>query len=283
MASKTATVRRVRDPSEEAARSRNRRKGRAGSRRQGCVPPRARQRACQAGTSPAREGAGRQGPGEQRRGDQGRRHQGRRQGREPPGRPPPTRKRREHLRQPVARSVRCRRQEDDQAAPRSAATSPTSSSTPSCPPRRSPPSRSRTSSRCSPTWASTSSRAKRPTRTRRRTRTTTTRPTANSSKSRRRPSPKPRSPSRPSAPTIPCACICARWARSSCSSREGEIAIAKRIEAGREAMIAGLCESPLTFQAIIIWRDELQRRKDLPARHHRSRSDLCRPRRQEQA
>jgi RNA polymerase primary sigma factor len=40
-------------------------------------------------------------------------------------------------------------------------------------------------------------------------------------------------------------------------SREGEIAIAKRIEAGREAMIASLCESPLTFQAIIIWRDEL--------------------------
>jgi len=40
-------------------------------------------------------------------------------------------------------------------------------------------------------------------------------------------------------------------------SREGEIAIAKRIEAGREAMIASLCESPLTFQAIIVWRDEL--------------------------
>src|SRR5262249_43331891 len=40
-------------------------------------------------------------------------------------------------------------------------------------------------------------------------------------------------------------------------SREGEIAVAKRIEAGREAMIAGLCESPLSFQAIIIWRDEL--------------------------
>jgi len=40
-------------------------------------------------------------------------------------------------------------------------------------------------------------------------------------------------------------------------SREGEIAIAKRVEAGREAMITGLCESPLTFQAIIIWRDEL--------------------------
>jgi RNA polymerase primary sigma factor len=40
-------------------------------------------------------------------------------------------------------------------------------------------------------------------------------------------------------------------------SREGEIATAKRIEAGREAMITGLCENPLTFQAIIIWRDEL--------------------------
>ena len=46
-------------------------------------------------------------------------------------------------------------------------------------------------------------------------------------------------------------------------SREGEIAIAKRIEAGREAMIAGLCESPLSFQAIIIWRDELNEGKIL--------------------
>src|SRR5204863_6853910 len=57
-------------------------------------------------------------------------------------------------------------------------------------------------------------------------------------------------------------------------SREGEVAIAKRIEAGREAMIAGLCESPLTFQAIIIWRDELNEGKvflrdiiDLEATH----------------
>ena len=40
-------------------------------------------------------------------------------------------------------------------------------------------------------------------------------------------------------------------------SREGEIAIAKRIEAGRNAMISGLCESPLTFGAVTIWRDEL--------------------------
>ena len=44
-------------------------------------------------------------------------------------------------------------------------------------------------------------------------------------------------------------------------SREGEIALAQRIETGREAMIAGLCESPLTFQAIIIWRDELNEGK----------------------
>jgi RNA polymerase primary sigma factor len=41
-------------------------------------------------------------------------------------------------------------------------------------------------------------------------------------------------------------------------SREGEVAIAKRIEAGREIMLAGLCESPLTFQAITIWGDELK-------------------------
>ena len=41
-------------------------------------------------------------------------------------------------------------------------------------------------------------------------------------------------------------------------SREGEIAIAKRIEAGRETMIGGLCESPLTFKAIITWHDQLK-------------------------
>jgi RNA polymerase primary sigma factor len=46
-------------------------------------------------------------------------------------------------------------------------------------------------------------------------------------------------------------------------SREGEIAIAKRIEAGRETMIGGLCESPLTFEAIIVWREELNEGKVL--------------------
>jgi RNA polymerase primary sigma factor len=40
-------------------------------------------------------------------------------------------------------------------------------------------------------------------------------------------------------------------------SREGEIAIAKRIEAGRDTMILGLCESPITFHAIILWSEAL--------------------------
>jgi RNA polymerase primary sigma factor len=46
-------------------------------------------------------------------------------------------------------------------------------------------------------------------------------------------------------------------------SREGEIAIAKRIEAGREMMIGGICESPLTMKAIIAWRDALMERRML--------------------
>ena len=46
-------------------------------------------------------------------------------------------------------------------------------------------------------------------------------------------------------------------------SREGEIAIAKRIEAGREMMIGGICENPLTIRAIIGWRDALNEGKML--------------------
>ena len=86
--------------------------------------------------------------------------------------------------------------------------------------------------------------------------------------SRRRPTarrwpPPPNPANNMTAPTIRCACICARWARSSCLSREGEIAIAKRIEAGRELMIGALCESPLTFEALTVWRDELNEGKVL--------------------
>ena len=46
-------------------------------------------------------------------------------------------------------------------------------------------------------------------------------------------------------------------------SREGEIAIAKRIEAGRDTMIRGLCESPLTFEAMMVWRNELMEERIL--------------------
>ena len=60
-------------------------------------------------------------------------------------------------------------------------------------------------------------------------------------------------------------------------SREGEIAIAKRIEAGRDMMIGGLCESPLTFRAIMAWHDALKA-GDAAARHHRSGSHTGRRR-----
>ncbi len=53
-------------------------------------------------------------------------------------------------------------------------------------------------------------------------------------------------------------------------SREGEIAIAKRIEAGRDMMIMGLCESPITFHAIIQWSEALEQRRHAAARNPRS-------------
>ena len=57
-------------------------------------------------------------------------------------------------------------------------------------------------------------------------------------------------------------------------SREGEIAIAKRIEAGREMMIGGICESPMTIRALLEWHDALVEFQDAAARHHRSRRHL---------
>ena len=54
------------------------------------------------------------------------------------------------------------------------------------------------------------------------------------------------------------ACTCARWASIELLSRQGEIEIAMRIEAGREEMISGLGESPLTMMAIVQWRDDLK-------------------------
>ena len=64
-------------------------------------------------------------------------------------------------------------------------------------------------------------------------------------------------------------------------SREGEIAIAKRIEAGREAMIAGLVRKPAHLPGDHHLARRAERRKGVPARHHRPRSDLCGPRRRE--
>ena len=89
-------------------------------------------------------------------------------------------------------------------------------------------------------------------------RRTTRKRAARSSRLRRAPSSaKAEKAEPPTAPTIPVRMYLREMGSVELLSREGEIAIAKRIEAGREAMIAGLCESPLTFQAIIIWRDEL--------------------------
>ena len=59
-------------------------------------------------------------------------------------------------------------------------------------------------------------------------------------------------------------------------SREGEVAVAKRIEAGHGVVLAGLCESPLTFAAFTIWRECAQRRQGLPSRHRRPRRIACR-------
>ena len=167
----------------------------------------------------------------------------------------------------TARCSTCRRRpsRSSSAPPRSAAMSPMTRSTRYCPRRRSIPSRSRMSSRCSARWASTSSRPRRRAtddEQARGARGGSRRPKAASwsrSSTRSRPSPRPRS--RPSAPMIPVRMYLREMGSVELLSREGEIAIAKRIEAGREAMIAGLCESPLTFQAIIIWRDELNEGK----------------------
>ena len=110
--------------------------------------------------------------------------------------------------------------------------------------------------------------ARTPTRPRRKARRpprrTNPRPATKSSKRRARPALSSRARPSPSERTDdPVRMYLREMGSVELLSREGEIAIAKRIEAGREAMIAGLCESPLTFQAIIIWRDELNEAKIL--------------------
>src|SRR5215216_4662685 len=127
--------------------------------------------------------------------------------------------------------------------------------------KRSIPSRSRTSSPCSAIWASTWSRPRRPARRERNSaRSLRRRRRANGARSSRCTAPrlaKVEKPEPSERTDDPVRMYLREMGSVELLSREGEIAIAKRIEASREAMIAGLCESPLSFQAIIIWRDEL--------------------------
>ena len=76
------------------------------------------------------------------------------------------------------------------------------------------------------------------------------------------------------APTTRCACICARWARSNCCRREGEIAIAKRIEAGRNTMIAGPLRKPADLPGDHHLARRTSQRRHPAARRHRPRDHL---------
>ncbi len=119
------------------------------------------------------------------------------------------------------------------------------------------------STRCSPRWASLCPRATTPTRPRRR-RAEEEEPEGGELVEGARPTAVATKTTEPTDRTDdPVRMYLREMGSVELLSREGEIAIAKRIEAGREAMIAGLCESPLTFQAIIIWREELEAGKVL--------------------
>ena len=130
----------------------------------------------------------------------------------------------------------------------------------SCPRRRSLPSRLRTFWRCSTRWASTWSRPRRPRRDEEEAREEAENEETESGELVEV---TPKTPAKSEAKEPiertddPVRMYLREMGSIGLLSRQGEVAIAKRIEAGREAMIAGLCESPLTFQAVIIWRDEL--------------------------
>ena len=134
-----------------------------------------------------------------------------------------------------------------------------------CPPRRSIPSRSRTFSPCSARWASTSSRPRKRAEEGEEQREEADEEAESEGGELVEVQQKVPAKSEAKEPTErtddPVRMYLREMGSVELLSREGEIAIAKRIEAGREAMIAGLCESPLTFQAIIIWRDELNEGK----------------------
>ena len=265
MATKTAAKSKTKHPAKsrpkkrkppQAGRETGRRK--AGGREAGSREAGGRNRL----PSPARAQArNRQGAGEQCRGDQGGRHQGRRQGRGRAARRRPTRSRRDH-RFPAARSFGCRRPQDDQerqearlcdlrAAQRRAALRGSH--------LRADRGRARDAQR--------HGHQRRRIRGSRRGRGESEEDDDDDDAGSDlvEVSQKAVTETKKSEPgertDDPVRMYLREMGSVELLSREGEIAIAKRIEAGREAMIAGLCESPLTFQAIIIWRDELNEGK----------------------
>ena len=140
--------------------------------------------------------------------------------------------------------------------PRRAVTSPMTSSTACCRRTRCRPNRSKTPCRCSARWASTSSnprnRKKAPT-----AKTCPPRPTG------REVATTEKAEETYDRTDDPVRMYLREMGSVELLSREGEIAIAKRIEAGRELMIGALCEGPLTFEALTVWRDELNEGKAL--------------------
>ena len=193
----------------------------------------------------------------------------------------PTRSRRDH-RQPVARSFGCRRPQDDQArqearlrhlraAQRRAALRGGD--------LRADRGRARDAQR-----DGHQRRRERGSRTRTRTREDEDdddEPAAISSRSRRSPSPRPKKSEPGERTDDPVRMYLREMGSVELLSREGEIAIAKRIEAGREAMIAGAVRKPADVPGDHHLARRAERRQGVPARHHRPRSDLCRSRRRE--
>ena len=105
-------------------------------------------------------------------------------------------------------------------------------------------------------WASTSSRATR-TRSSPTTSPRTTRPTSDDDGVGERPGRVEKKKETIERTDDPVRMYLREMGAVELLSREGEIAIAKRIEAGRDTMILGLCESPITFHAIIQWSEAL--------------------------
>ena len=160
---------------------------------------------------------------------------------------------------PLHRPQRRVDQEDDRPRQEARRASPMTSSTRPCPRTRCRPSRSRTSCPRSTRWASTSSRGRGRRRRRGRGQGGRAAPRTRSTRSTTAAPAPPRRPRRKPIDRTddPVRMYLREMGAVELLSREGEIAIAKRIEAGRDTMIWGLCESPITFNAIIDWSNAL--------------------------